>query len=199
MKILSAKICFWAEFGKTVKYLILENFGYTVRRMLIVFITNDSTFAHAQAHKPTWTEKVGHAWSNVTKTSHAPTCNVLNIWQLAICIDRAVLYLTKDTIGKELAFQPCSPPAKPVRSEAFSLLMINQKSAFQANQGFTGLLPLWIWYHAKKVVHDLNMRSKRVHRCSANLCRNANFSRMHMTFHDAFPTSSDKPNTEQYC
>ena len=83
--------------------------------------------------------------------SHAPTCNLLNIhvWQLAICIDHVVLYLVKDAIGKELsvslnklAFQPCSTPAKPVSSEAFSLLMINQKSAFQANQGFTGLLSL---------------------------------------------------------
>ena len=25
-KILSTKICFWAEFGKTVEYFILENF-----------------------------------------------------------------------------------------------------------------------------------------------------------------------------
>ena len=34
-------------------------------------------------------EEVGHASSNVTKTSHAPTCNVLNVRQLAIRIDRA--------------------------------------------------------------------------------------------------------------
>ena len=39
--------------------------------------------------------------SNVTKTSHAPTCNVLNIGQLAIRIDHVVLYLAKDAIGKE--------------------------------------------------------------------------------------------------
>ena len=48
-------------------------------------------------------EKVGYASSNITKTSHAPTCNALNIWQLAICIDHALLFLIKDAIGKELS------------------------------------------------------------------------------------------------
>ena len=45
-------------------------------------------------------EEVGHASSNITKTSHAPTCNVLNKRQLAsrINIDRAVIYLAKDAI-----------------------------------------------------------------------------------------------------
>ena len=46
--------------------------------------------------------EVGHASSNATKTSHAPTCNVLNIRQLAICIDRTLLCLAKDAVGKEL-------------------------------------------------------------------------------------------------
>ena len=50
-------------------------------------------------------EEVGHSSSNVTKTSHAPICNVLNIRQLAICIDRAVLLLAKVAIGKELVSQ----------------------------------------------------------------------------------------------
>ena len=40
--------------------------------------------------------------SNVTKMSHAPTCNVLNIGQLAIRIDHVVLYLAKDATGEEL-------------------------------------------------------------------------------------------------
>ena len=47
-------------------------------------------------------EEAGHASSNVTNTSHAPICNVLNIRQLAFCIDRAVLHLVKVAIGKEL-------------------------------------------------------------------------------------------------
>ena len=41
-------------------------------------------------------------WTHEIKTSHAPTCNVLIIRKLAIRVDRAVLYLTKDAIGKEL-------------------------------------------------------------------------------------------------
>ena len=46
-----------------------------------------------------------HAF-NVTKISHATTCNVLIIlWYLAICTDCALLYLAKDAIGKEL----CKP------------------------------------------------------------------------------------------
>ena len=51
--------------------------------------------------------------------------------------------LEKNSVSlKKLAFQPCSTPAKQVSSEAFSLLMINQTSAFQANQGFIGLFSL---------------------------------------------------------
>ena len=71
-----------------------------------------------------------------------PACNVLNIWQLAICSDRTLLDLAKDAIGKEKTFQPCSTPVKPVSSEALLLFMINQKSAFQANKGFTCLFSL---------------------------------------------------------
>ena len=47
-------------------------------------------------------EEVGRTSSNITKTSHAPICNVLNIRQLAFCIDCAVLHLAKVAIGKEL-------------------------------------------------------------------------------------------------
>ena len=51
--------------------------------------------------------------------------------------------LGKNSVSlNKLAFQPSSTPAKPVSSEAFSLHVINQKSAFQANQGFTGLFSL---------------------------------------------------------
>ena len=99
---------------------------------------------------------------------------------------------------KKLAFQPCSTPAKAVSFEAFSLLMINQKSAFHANQGFTGLFSL-SGFDIGISCSWLNLRSKRVHRWSANLCRNANFSHVHMTFHDACPTSSGWKTLQMHC
>ena len=40
-----------------------------------------------------------HHQTDVIKTSHAPTCNVLNMQQLVIRINRG---LAKDPIGKEL-------------------------------------------------------------------------------------------------
>ena len=44
-------------------------------------------------------------------------------------IDRALLYIAKDAIGKELSKpqQPCSTPAKLASSEALLLLIINQQ------------------------------------------------------------------------
>ena len=40
-------------------------------------------------------------WTCVIR-HHMHQCNVLNTWQLAICINHALLYFIKDAIGKEL-------------------------------------------------------------------------------------------------
>ena len=83
----------------------------------------------------------------VIKRHQYVTCTNINELNIIMAgIDRAPLCLAKDAKNSvsldKRTFQPRSTPAKPASSEALLLLIINQKSAFQANQGFTCLLSL---------------------------------------------------------
>ena len=75
-------------------------------------------------------EEVGHASSNVTNMSHAPTYNVLNIWQVSIahpCVSRR-MPLGKNSVSlNKRTFQSRSTPAKPASSEALLLLIIKSQ------------------------------------------------------------------------
>ena len=139
-------------------------------------------------------EEVGHTSSNVTNMSCAPTCTVLNIWQVSMvhpCVSWRLLLRKKLVSLDKLTFQPRSTPVKPASSEALLLLLINQKSVFQANQGFTCLFFLsGFEIRLRKSFMTKYLRSNQVYYCVANLCRNANFSHVHMTYHDVCPTSS---------